>query len=361
MVLLMVTSNASALPHGRAKLSRRTRFSLNSLLLDSITNPVVIVSRQGKVLRINSYLAELVGVPQQGNEGTKAFHRLLPSSSWQKARQLLVKTFVGDAPSDCIIPVVNVDGVECEISWQGTRCEGKTPEEDIALLTGVDLTERRRLQRAILSIANTVQQQVSQDLHDTVCQEVAGVRLLAQVVAQGLASFEEHDDGERAKVAVLRHWARQLIDESSVAIEHARSVSHGLSPTAVTAHDVPALLAEQVNLMNDLGGAVYHYACNVSLKALGDERAHQLYMIAREAMANAAKHSKARHVLVDLRLVRRSVVLRVADDGVGWNADGDSLGIGMDLMRHRADLVGARLKVRSQRNRGTCIFCKCRC
>lgn len=357
----MVSCNAPSSPSDYLARSGRAGVSLHSQVLDAISSPVAVVGQRGQVLRINSYLADLLGAPRSEMEGTKSFTRFMPLSSRRRGRRLLVQTFIRRRSDSCVVPVVSVDGVEHEIRWRGTTIEGIGPERSAALFTGVDLTERRQLQRSIISVANAIHQQVSQDLHDTICQEVAGLKMLTQVVAQGLADVCRQEGRVAAEVRKVQEWVQRLVSESDHVSQHARDVSHGISPCAIAARDIPAMLAKQVDLMNKFSAAEFEFVCDASLEAVGDERANQLYMIAREAMANASKHSRAKHVRVDLHAVGHWVVLRVADDGVGWAASSNQPGIGLDLMRHRADLIGASLLIRTKRDVGTCIICRCRC
>jgi signal transduction histidine kinase len=92
------------------------------------------------------------------------------------------------------------------------------------------------------------------------------------------------------------------------------------------------------------------------------------YRVAQEALHNAVKHAEASQLRVSLRAsppVSRQqadgwqgqVVLRVSDDGQGFDADlrqGDQLGLG--IMRERAEAVGASLTIESQSDRGTDVI-----
>ncbi|MFA4964970.1 MAG: sensor histidine kinase [Thermoleophilia bacterium] len=85
------------------------------------------------------------------------------------------------------------------------------------------------------------------------------------------------------------------------------------------------------------------------------------YRIAQEALRNVEKHSEARHVSVNLRLVRESAILRVADDGRGFEPDevlkdrADAHGLGLRGMQERTKLVGGSLNIESQPGHGALI------
>jgi signal transduction histidine kinase len=83
-----------------------------------------------------------------------------------------------------------------------------------------------------------------------------------------------------------------------------------------------------------------------------------LYRIAQEAVNNAIKHGKARQIRVSLRLQGKDLGLVVADDGVGFAGDGAARnGMGLRIMRYRAEAIGGQLIVESRRKRGTRVRC----
>ena len=83
-----------------------------------------------------------------------------------------------------------------------------------------------------------------------------------------------------------------------------------------------------------------------------------LYRIAQEALNNAAKYSRARHVEVLLERRADSVLLIVEDDGIGFDADGEARGHGFGLvgMQERAALVGGSLEIESSPGKGTTVL-----
>lgn len=77
-----------------------------------------------------------------------------------------------------------------------------------------------------------------------------------------------------------------------------------------------------------------------------EEVALNLYRIAHEAVANAREHGNASAIRIDLQATGDELILTVRDDGEGWEGDDPSEeGLGLYLMRHRADLIGASLSL----------------
>jgi two-component system sensor histidine kinase UhpB len=93
-----------------------------------------------------------------------------------------------------------------------------------------------------------------------------------------------------------------------------------------------------------------------SQQIIAPERVQNLYQIAREALTNVARHSRARHVDVLLRYGERQLTLRIADDGVGFPTSGvDGAGRGLKNMRERAQLLEGALVVEGAPNEGVTV------
>jgi two-component system NarL family sensor kinase len=73
-------------------------------------------------------------------------------------------------------------------------------------------------------------------------------------------------------------------------------------------------------------------------------------------LANVARHSKARHVTVELANKDNEIVLLVEDDGVGFDMNHVEKGVGLDSMRERLEAIGGRWDISSQKSSGTRIM-----
>jgi signal transduction histidine kinase len=92
-----------------------------------------------------------------------------------------------------------------------------------------------------------------------------------------------------------------------------------------------------------------------SMPSVGNTVATVAYRIAQEALTNVARHAKAAHAEVSLAMEQDCLVLRVSDDGQGFNPDtlNDSDVLGLAGMRERASLVDGEFTVDSKPGQGT--------
>jgi PAS domain S-box-containing protein len=214
-----------------------------------------------------------------------------------------------------------------------------------------DITERRRLERAVLQAADGEQRRLGHDLHDGLGQELTGLSMLASALASS-----ERKAGRPAadEIAQLEALARR-------AIVTCRAVARGLSPLGYTSGGLVEALEELVSLQRET------YGSNVRFEAIRDaplrlstDTSDHLYRIAQEAVTNARRHGKAPVVDVTLDIGPTSVRLEVLDSGTGLTPGvADSSGMGLRIMQYRAGMIGARLSVGPGDHGGTLVACEC--
>jgi signal transduction histidine kinase len=176
---------------------------------------------------------------------------------------------------------------------------------------------------------------VAEDLHDGLAQD------LALIAAHGARMARELGDDYPLAVAAKR------------ALAVSRKTISGLSDMSATP---PAQALEAI--AQELGD---RFGVGIAVDAQPDapvpvDARDDIARIAREAIANAARHGGARNIVVSLRRTELGVSLRVCDDGCGIAAGGGpapSEGFGLRSLRERAAALGGWLHVRERRAGGT--------
>ncbi|MGH8164951.1 MAG: sensor histidine kinase, partial [Rhodanobacteraceae bacterium] len=105
------------------------------------------------------------------------------------------------------------------------------------------------------------------------------------------------------------------------------------------------------------GKVTCRFDCPKPVRILDDAIALNLFRIAQEAVTNALKHAKPKSIVISLKRRGRALILTVADDGKGLPAKRPSGGMGISIMQHRANVLGAALTVESRRTEGTIVTC----
>src|SRR5450631_3926888 len=200
-----------------------------------------------------------------------------------------------------------------------------------------DMTDQRRLERALLEATSNEQHKLGRDVHDGLGQELAGISMLATAIA---TSLKKAGRSEAAEMADLAKFARQ-------AVVNCRAIAHGLSPVAFADGGLIEVLQEMIALQRrsfDVDAQ-----CEVIQAAplrLAPEAVENLYRIAQEAVTNSRRHGRAHSIRVKLDIQPTMVRLDVLDDGVGFaSSPARFTGMGLKIMRVRATIMGGRLSI----------------
>ena len=221
----------------------------------------------------------------------------------------------------------------------------------------------------------------------------AGVRLLVAVSQALLTAREEVErlaaTEERLRLARERqHAARQQVLAAAVEVGTARALVAGGDPPGAARHLDEASAALR-KAQQELTGAI-DQARPVSLdgrelaEALSDHVVawsrrsgiqadlrlcgrqpippavgEALFRAAEEALANAARHSGASRVGIELESGDETVALTIVDDGQGFGAGAVGRAGGLERTRERLELVGGSLTVASRPGAGTRVTCVC--
>jgi signal transduction histidine kinase len=203
------------------------------------------------------------------------------------------------------------------------------------LLSTAVVLERRGRARATKAAALAERRRVARDLHDGIAQDLAFIAAHGEQFATELGEEHPMVVAARRALAVSRSTISELSD-----------------PQGATAREALDAVAHELRDRFDVAIAVH---AEIDDQVPSATREH-LSRIAREAIANAARHGQARNVLVSLQRAEGGLALRVTDDGCGipvGERGATPEGFGLRSMRERAGALGGTLTVRPSPRGGT--------
>jgi len=263
------------------------------------------------------------------------------------ARQWLEQVVKGnDLPTgewDFINAVGN--RVKLEISSRLIEQNGRSVEvEGVAR----DITERRRLERELLEISNREQRRIGHDLHDGVCQQLASIAYLVDILGDKLSEKNAAESVDAEKIGSLINTATM----------QARSVARGLFPVRLDENGLDSAIEEFATGTSNWYKMKCDFVCDCELPAVDNEVALHIYYITQEATLNAIRHGKSTHVRISLVPQNGHYKITIQDNGNGFKDLGASLtGMGIRIMRYRAKVIGANLELQSQPGHGSLLSC----
>jgi two-component system sensor histidine kinase UhpB len=203
--------------------------------------------------------------------------------------------------------------------------------------------ERRRTSSAALRAQEEERTRVARDLHDEVNQALTGVLLRLE------ATRERAPAELKSELAETKALANQ-------AMEELLSLARQLRPTALDDLGLKAAIAGQVEELDSHSETEASFAAEGDFSDLDDDVQLVVYRVAQEALSNAARHSEASRVSVDLHRLEHGVELKVSDDGRGFSFAAAERGLGIEGMRERALLVDGEVEIHSRPGQGTTVW-----
>lgn len=230
------------------------------------------------------------------------------------------------------------------------------------LLDGLvtDRARTRRLAAEIIDAGDRERAAISRELHDSAAQSLAALVMQLGVAARGI------DDTTPDVLLARIEEARRLANST---LEEVRMLAHTMHPRVLDDLGLVAALKRLAREMTDhtASHSTSSDAAAVVVDVVAMEGSHDtlstpvksvLYRVAQEAVQNARRHARPRHVEIRLERDEKSVTLVVTDDGRGFDTGArlnDRTGIGLFTMRERVALVGGELRVSSAPGGGTSV------
>ncbi len=198
-------------------------------------------------------------------------------------------------------------------------------------------TERRDSGARMLSAQERERVRLARELHDEIGQSVTGLMLEIDRVAKVAPS------GIDTELRETQEAARGIGDEL-------REIVRRLRPETLDDLGLHSALVALTERFAEQTGIAVERRLGKDLPELSPDAELVLYRVAQESLTNVARHASASRVVLELADRNAAVELRVADDGVGLNSSAP--GSGIQGMRERAMLIGAKLTIVPGARRG---------
>jgi len=211
-----------------------------------------------------------------------------------------------------------------------------------------EIEERKRLEKALLDVSEREQRRIGRELHDSIGQQFTGIAFMAKVLEDRLATKLPD---EAANVAEIAKLIKQAMDQT-------RGLARGLHPVDLDAGSLMSALQEFAATTEHLFGIRCTFECDKPGPMDDAAAVVHLYRIAQEAVTNAIKHGGAKNIQIELAYDGDNSVLAVRSDGrdfPGMQVKGK--GMGLQIMNHRAEMIGGSLDILRGDKGGTVVTC----
>ena len=314
-------------------------------LVENAGEAISLVNADGEFLFMNNTAAERLGGTPADFIG-KSMWALFPKKAADlqaTAIQEVIATARGHTMEHLTVlqgqPRWYQTGIQPVRDHQGTVTS--------ALVIARDVTDWKHAQAALqtaharlVSARENERRRLAGDLHDSIGQRLVALQLLLDGTA--------HDPTVRQDAAL----AQRLADGSQGCrdlIRDVRGICHGLYPPTLESLGLVSALQPLVRRCRAAHvWARVRYEPSLEARRFEPDVEITLFRIAQEAVHNALGHGHAREIQIDLRQEDDEVSLTVTDDGAGFDTSrATAEGLGLTVMRERANAIGGQLLVES--------------
>jgi len=211
------------------------------------------------------------------------------------------------------------------------------------------MTEARRTQESLCKMSASLieaqeqeRHRIARELHDDLGQELA----LAKVMLD--AAREESEDSFSARLT-------EVSDQLSAISTRAREISHGLYPTQLEYLGLQKAVKKLCDEMQRGKQISIDLMAGNLPEGLQSSISLSFYRIVQEGLHNIITHSHAKHAQVELAANRGEMLLRITDDGMGFDTSQEAAGLGLASMRERVQAIGGCIDISSFPKSGTRI------
>lgn len=221
-------------------------------------------------------------------------------------------------------------------------------QERTAALTA-EMAERGRLEQEIIHFSEKERWSLGHDLHDGLGQHFTATAMAAQSLARDLEDTRHPATPDAYRLV-------RLIEDG---IGQTRQLARGLLLVSIEEDGLADALREMVTAATQQ----FRVPCDLRVSgelATGDAAvATHLFRIAQEAVRNAARHAKAASVELWVSGDGNGIFMAIRDTGIGLPAQlKRGTGMGLRIMAHRANLIGAEFGIRLPPGGGTVVECR---
>ena len=216
--------------------------------------------------------------------------------------------------------------------------EQQKANEQVYLIT---LKQQEKLEREKVKERN----RISEELHDGILGKLFGTRV-------GLGFL----DIEGTKATQKQH--EKFLEELQTIEKEIREVSHKLNTNFDSSQiNFKTIIHQLLERKSKIGNFEFElsYDSNINWQKMSEIVKVNLYRIIQEALQNITKYAQAKYITVAFSIYNGDLVMRIKDDGKGFNVNRKKKGIGIKNMKTRTEKLQGDFRINSTPNKGTLI------
>ncbi len=185
---------------------------------------------------------------------------------------------------------------------------------------------------------------IAEDLHDEIGSTLSSISILSEMVA-----FQQNKSGDKASPMLqVSNDARDVIDKMDDiiwTINPENDAFYNLE-TRIKSYAIPLFESKDINFTIKFSPELESVKIDMSKR-------RDVYLIMKEAINNLVKYSECTHASIEGSFDHKTMIIRIIDDGIGFDTTQFSERNGQKNMKNRAEKIGGILSVKSEIGKGT--------
>jgi PAS domain S-box-containing protein len=254
---------------------------------------------------------------------------------------------------------VKKDGSIIDCYVQATLLDPSDPDKGI-IVAALDITDRKeaeekihRLSHELIRVQESERQRISRELHDRVAQDLSTAKIVADRLSLTQMQAAPPQGGQEIS---------KISGALQEAINTVRTLAYELRPPVLDDMGLVQTIFQYCEEFSERTGLdIAFSSAGVETMKLDPDTEINIYRLIQEGLNNVKKHAKARHVTVKLVRAFPNIILRIEDDGKGFDvnvrrmASSSEKRMGLQSMEERVHLLQGRMEIQSCLNQGTKI------
>lgn len=315
-------------------------------------NPIPLTiyrERDGKILFSNENFFKAFEIPQDELTNKNIQHFFSDKREHRNLQKILEKSCFEEKAyienHEVLMKKESGDSFWAVLSLQSLMFNG----ELAGILSFYDITERKRLEKEILSISEREQRRIAQDLHDGLGQLLTGISFMTRVLETELKNKDLAEAESASEIG-------RLLSQS---LQFNKNIIRGLFPVELEENDLIHALQDLLAKTETQYNIKYEFNHQKGFYIQDKTKALHLYRIAQEAIFNIVKHAEADKIEVALIKESAEWVLIISDNGNGLSGKQKSAGgMGLRIMQYRAHMIGGNIYYSGGNKQGTKVVCR---
>jgi len=332
-----------------------------SAILDASVDRIRYVDKDMKIIWANRTTATVLGVSPEKLVG-RTCHEIFVGRDTPCEGCPTVRARETGQIEGAVIYHHDIKGFEGESYWENYSVPLKNKSGEIVSLIqiGRNITNRKLaeerihiLSQQLLKAQENERQRISRYLHDHVGQELSIISIGCETL------FDDYPDAPPEK----REKLSELSEIIQGTITSVRGLAYDLRPPGLDQLGlVQAVFRYCEDFSENTGVSLDFQAAGMDSLSVDPDIEINLYRLVQEGLNNIKKHAEADHVIIRLVASFPNIILRIEDDGKGFDVEGRLLRaskekrMGLGSMEERVSLLNGKLRIKSRLKEGTKIF-----